>query len=46
VNQHYINHSIYRAYDIRGKVDENLTVAVALLIGKAFGTYIQKIVGN
>jgi phosphomannomutase/phosphoglucomutase len=46
VNQHYINHSIFRAYDIRGKVDENLTVAVALLIGKAFGTYIQKIEGN
>jgi len=32
---------MFRAYDIRGKVDEELTPEAAEIIGKAFGTYIQ-----
>ncbi len=36
-----INPFIFRQYDIRGVVDEDLTEEVVLLIGKAFGTYLQ-----
>jgi phosphomannomutase/phosphoglucomutase len=42
----FLNSLIFRAYDIRGKVGTDLTPDIALLIGKAFGTYIQKIEGN
>ncbi len=37
-----INPQIFRAYDIRGIVDEDLNPEVVELIGKAFGTYLQK----
>lgn len=36
-----IDPAIFRAYDIRGKVGETLKPDVAVLIGKAFGTYIK-----
>jgi phosphomannomutase/phosphoglucomutase len=42
----FLNPLIFRAYDIRGKVGTDLTPDIALLIGKAFGTYIQKIEGD
>lgn len=42
----YLDPFIFRAYDIRGVVGTNLTPEIAALIGKAFGTYIQKIEGN
>ncbi len=32
---------MFRAYDIRGRVADELTPAAAEIIGKAFGTYIQ-----
>jgi phosphomannomutase/phosphoglucomutase len=35
-----INPDIFRAYDIRGIVDKDLTPEIAELIGKAFGTYL------
>jgi phosphomannomutase/phosphoglucomutase len=35
-----INTSIFRAYDIRGIVGEDLNPEIAELIGKAFGTYL------
>lgn len=44
--KHYLDPFIFRAYDIRGLVDTNLTPEIAVLIGKAYGTYIQKIEGN
>ncbi len=34
----HIDRSVFRAYDIRGVVDENLTVELAYLLGRAFGT--------
>jgi phosphomannomutase/phosphoglucomutase len=37
-----INPYIFREYDIRGIVDEDLTDNVIELIGKSFGTYIQR----
>ena len=36
-----LNQVMFRAYDIRGKVADELTPDAAELIGKAFGTYIQ-----
>lgn len=42
----YVDPFIFRAYDIRGLVGTNLTPEIAVLIGKAYGTYIQKIEGN
>ncbi len=37
-----INPYIFREYDIRGVVDKDLTDEVVLLLGKAFGTYLQR----
>ena len=37
-----INPYIFRAYDIRGIVDKDLNPEIVELIGKAFGTYLQK----
>ena len=37
-----IDPTIFRAYDIRGKVGSGITSEVAELLGKAFGTYIAK----
>jgi phosphomannomutase/phosphoglucomutase len=34
--------SIYREYDIRGVVDQDLTVPLAVEIGKAFGSYVRR----
>lgn len=42
----YLNPAIFRAYDIRGVVDRDLTPEIAMLIGKAYGTYIQRIQGK
>ncbi len=39
----HINPAIFRAYDIRGIEEKDLTPQVAMLIGKSYGTYIQKI---
>ncbi len=36
------NPHIFRAYDIRGLVDKDLTPEMARAIGKAFGTFIQR----
>lgn len=38
----YINPHIFRAYDIRGIADKDLTEDSIYLIGKASGTYLQK----
>ena len=37
-----VNPLMFREYDIRGKVDEDLTVEVAEAIGKAYGTVIKR----
>ena len=37
-----MNPEIFREYDIRGVVDEDLTDQDVILIGKAFGTYLQR----
>lgn len=37
-----IPQNIFRAYDIRGTYPDQLNAAAALLIGKAFGTYLRK----
>lgn len=37
-----LNPTIFRAYDIRGVEGRDLTPEVAVLIGKAFGTFLQK----
>ena len=37
---------IFRAYDIRGVVGEDLTSDVAVLVGKAFGTTVLRGRGN
>src|SRR5574340_1106752 len=44
--QPFLNPLMFRAYDIRGMVGTDLTPEIALLIGRAFGTYIQRIEGN
>lgn len=36
-----VNAHIFRAYDIRGIYEEDLTVEAAMLIGKGFGTYLE-----
>ena len=41
-----MNPHIFREYDIRGKVGEDLDESTAETIGKAFGTYIQEVSGN
>ncbi len=40
-----LNPHIFRAYDIRGLDQRDLTVEVARLIGQAYGTYIQRLDG-
>ena len=42
----YLNPSIFRAYDIRGIVGTDLIPEIATLIGKSYGTYIQRISGK
>ena len=37
-----INPYIFREYDIRGVVDKDLTEDIIELIGKAFGTHLQR----
>ena len=37
-----INPNIFREYDIRGVVDQDLTSATVELIGKAIGTHIRR----
>src|SRR5437870_1175151 len=37
-----VNPHIFRGYDLRGIVDEDLTPEVALHLGKAFGTYLKR----
>jgi phosphomannomutase/phosphoglucomutase len=37
-----VTRGIFRAYDIRGVVSEDLTAGVAVLVGKAFGTTIAR----
>ncbi len=37
-----VNPLMFREYDIRGKVDEDLTVEVAEAIGRAYGTVIRR----
>ncbi|MDD5751597.1 MAG: phosphomannomutase/phosphoglucomutase [Candidatus Peribacteraceae bacterium] len=37
-----INPHIFRAYDIRGKAESDLTPAIYLLIGKAFGSIVRE----
>ena len=33
-------HNIFRAYDIRGIVDKEITEELSLNIGRAFGSYV------
>ncbi len=37
-----LDRSIFREYDIRGIVDQNLTTETAYLVGKAFGTFLKE----
>lgn len=37
-----VNPHIFRGYDLRGLVDEDLSPEVALHVGKAFGTYLKR----
>ena len=37
-----LNPQIFRTYDIRGKAEEDFSAADVELIGRAFGTYLQK----
>jgi len=41
-----LNPSIFRSYDIRGLVDQDLIPETVNLIGKGYGTFIQKISGK
>jgi len=41
-----LNPLMFRAYDIRGKVDEDLTPEVVEVLGRAYGTYIAKVSGR
>ena len=36
------NPEIFKAYDIRGVVEEDFNESIVISIGKAFGTYIQE----
>ena len=36
-----MNPQIFREYDIRGLVEKDITEQDVVLIGKAFGTYLQ-----
>lgn len=37
-----LNPAIFREYDIRGRVDADLTPGVAFLVGQGFGTYLRR----
>lgn len=37
-----VNPHIFRGYDLRGLIDEDLTPELALHLGKAFGTYLKR----
>ncbi|MEO0102843.1 MAG: hypothetical protein ABIK81_03985, partial [candidate division WOR-3 bacterium] len=37
-----MNKDIFREYDIRGIADKDLTDEVVYLIGKGYGTYVQR----
>ncbi len=37
-----LNHHIFREYDIRGVVDQDLTDEVVEMIGRGFGTYLRR----
>ena len=37
-----ISNEIFRAYDIRGEYGNNITEEFAYILGKAFGSYIEK----
>jgi phosphomannomutase/phosphoglucomutase len=41
-----LNPLMFRAYDIRGEVEKDLTPEVLEILGRAYGTYIQKISGK
>ena len=41
-----INKEIFRSYDIRGIVGEDINAEFALLLGKSFGSYIQEVNEN
>ncbi|NPA48431.1 MAG: phosphomannomutase/phosphoglucomutase [Thermodesulfobacteria bacterium] len=41
-----VNPLMFREYDIRGKVDEDLTVEVAEAIGRAYGTMVKRAGGK
>ncbi|AEH46013.1 phosphoglucomutase/phosphomannomutase alpha/beta/alpha domain I [Thermodesulfatator indicus DSM 15286] len=41
-----VNPLMFREYDIRGRVDEDLTVEVAEAIGKAYGTMVKRAGGK
>ncbi len=41
-----VNPLMFREYDIRGKVDEDLTVEVSEAIGKAYGTMVKRTGGR
>jgi len=41
-----INPTIFRQYDIRGVVDQDLTNETLFLIGKGYGTYLRRIGGK
>ena len=36
-----INQTIFRAYDIRGIYNEQITDETAYILGKSFGSYVQ-----
>lgn len=37
-----INKLMFREYDIRGRVDEDLTIDAATMIGRAYGTFLRR----
>lgn len=41
-----VNAEIFRAYDIRGRVGEDITPDIANLIGRGYGTYIRRARGK
>lgn len=42
INSLFINPNIFRAYDIRGLVDQDLNPEIVELLGKAYGTFLTK----
>ena len=41
-----VSNEIFRAYDIRGEYGNNITEEFAYILGKAFGSYIEKFNSN